>query len=65
MQDQALAGSPGRDDALTQLTAKHGTSRWIDRRAGSCPDGVACPKRGGLRNAAQSHSTRAARTTTG
>jgi len=23
-QDQALAGSPGRHDALTQLTAKHG-----------------------------------------
>ena len=24
VQNQALAGSPGRDDALTQLTAKHG-----------------------------------------
>src|SRR5262245_46495217 len=41
-----MARSLGRHDTLTQMTAKHETSRWSDLRSGSSPEGVVCPKRG-------------------
>lgn len=45
--DKMLAGSPGRHDALTQLTAKHGNepmdglSGWLISRKGCTPRGGA------------------------
>src|SRR5262249_46262889 len=64
VQDQALAWSPGRDDTLTQLTAKHGKEPmdsppgWLMSRRG-------CTPHAGLTKATppKVSSTRAARTT--
>jgi hypothetical protein len=40
LKDKALAGSPGRYDTSTQLTAKHGNEPINDLRGGSCPERV-------------------------
>ena len=63
VQDQALAGSPGRDDALTQLTAKHGNEP-MDRPPGWLMSRRGCTPHAGLTEARppKVSSTRAART---